>query len=204
MLRKLILVLLCLLLVVVAVGTTAGWWLVKDDPKKSDAIVVLAGGTDYRFQKGMELLRAGYGKVLFIDAIADRKLFGHTPAEYAERYLRETGADLGGRVRVCPIREDSTISEIEWITRCVDSVGASSVLVVTSEAHTRRALSVMQSYEPGYSWSVAASRDPSEFGFKWWQHRGWAKMMLAESERMFWWQLVDRWREHPHYGARRK
>ena len=192
------------LLGVILLGTTAGYWLVKDNPMKSDVIVVLAGGADSRFDKGMELLNAGYGKVLFINAISDRKLFGHSPAEYAEAFVKERTSDFGDRVRVCPVEWNSTVSEIQWITRCIDSVGAKSVLVVTSEAHTRRALSVMQKFEPGYDWSVAVSHDDREFGFKWWTNREWAKMMLAEAERMFWWQLVDRWRDVPHYGHRKK
>ena len=162
--------------------------------------MVLAGGTDARYMKGLELLRSQYGNVLFVDAISDRKIFGHSPAEYAVPYLKETSGDLSDRVKVCPVEHDSTISEIEWITRCVDSVGAKSVLIVTSEGHTRRALSAMKTYAPGYQWSVAASSDPQEFGAKWWQHRQWAKMALAEWERMLWWQCVDRWRKHPQYG----
>ncbi len=205
MIRALFYLFLICCLVVVLLGATAGWWLVKDNPQKSDAIVVLAGGmTDARYYRGMDLLRAGYGKVMFVDAISDRKVFGHTQAEYAQNFINESAGDLRDRVKVCPIARDSTVSEIEWVTRCIDSVDAKSVLIVTSEAHTRRALSVMQHFEPGYDWSVAATTDPLEFGFKWWQNREWSKMMLAEAERMLWWQLVDRWRDVPHYGKRKK
>src|SRR5690242_430115 len=62
----------------------AGHALVTDHPEKSDIIVVLAGDSiDRRYRHGMELLRAGYGKRLFLDASSDSNYFGHTPAEYA-------------------------------------------------------------------------------------------------------------------------
>ena len=202
--KILLYIFLCLGVALVFLGATAGFWLVKDSPKKSDVIVVLAGGTDSRFDKGMALLKAGYGKVLFVNAVSDRKFFGHSPAEYAEAFVKERAGNMSERVRVCPVEWNSTVSEIQWITRCIDSVGAKSVLVVTSEAHTRRALSVMQKFEPRYDWSVAVSRDDREFGFKWWTNREWAKMTLEEAERMFWWQLVDRWRDVPHYGNQTK
>src|SRR5690349_10667138 len=66
----------------------AGRMLVSDSPERSDAIVVLAGDSqDERYRHGMELLRAGYGKHLFLDASSDSRYFGHTPAEYAQAFL---------------------------------------------------------------------------------------------------------------------
>src|SRR5690349_24363275 len=68
----------------------AGSILVRDHPEKSDVIVVLAGDSqDERYRRGMELLRAGYARHLLLDASSDSRYFGHTPAEYAEAFLRQ-------------------------------------------------------------------------------------------------------------------
>jgi uncharacterized SAM-binding protein YcdF (DUF218 family) len=68
------------------------------------------------------------------------------------------------------------------------------VLIVTSEFHTRRALSIFRHELRGKSFSTAAARDDREFGTRWWQHRQWAKTCLYEWLRLVWWNLVDRWR----------
>jgi len=68
------------------------------------------------------------------------------------------------------------------------------VLLVTSDFHTRRALSVFRHEIPGYEYSVAAARDDAQFGDKWWTHRQWAKTFVNEWLRLIWWSAVDRWR----------
>jgi uncharacterized SAM-binding protein YcdF (DUF218 family) len=186
-----------LLLVILAVcGAAAGWWLIRDNVQKSDAIVVLDGGMgDARYLKGLELLRNGYGKTLFLDARTDVREYGHTPAEWAATYIKETAGDLGDRVRVCPTSENGTRFEIKYVVKCLDSVGARSVLIVTSDYHTRRALSTAKKIAPGYGWTVAAAKYDPEFNWKWWRQREWAKTFVGEWERLIWWEAVDRWRQ---------
>jgi len=67
-------------------------------------------------------------------------------------------------------------------------------LLVTSDYHTRRALSTFRKKAPGIEWTVASLSDPTEFGVKWWQRREWAKTLVGEWERVVWWHLVDRWK----------
>jgi uncharacterized SAM-binding protein YcdF (DUF218 family) len=188
---------LIFLLVLLGVfGAAAGWWLIRDNAQKSDAIVVLDGGaSDARYLKGLELLRAGYGKTLFLDARADVRQYGHTPAEHAAAYIKETAGDLGDRVRVCPTNENGTKFEIKYVAKCLDSVGARSVLIVTSDYHTRRALSTAKKLMPEYGWTVAAAYYDPEFNWKWWKQREWAKTFVGEWERLVWWEAVDRWKD---------
>jgi uncharacterized SAM-binding protein YcdF (DUF218 family) len=186
----LILVLLALL------GAAAGWWLIRNNAQKSDAIVVLDGGaSDARYLKGLELLRNGYGKVLFLDARTDVRQYGHTPGEHAAAYIKETTGDLGDRVRVCPTSENGTKFEIKYVANCLDSVGAKTALMVTSDYHTRRALATAKKIRPGYAWTVAAVSYDPEFNWKWWKQREWAKTFVGEWERLVWWEVVDRWRD---------
>jgi hypothetical protein len=181
----------------VVFSLAAGWWLIRDNAQRSDAIVVLDGGAgDARYLKGLDLLRSGYGKVMFLDARTDVRQFGHTPAENAAAYIKETASEFGDRVKVCPTSENGTKFEIKFVAKCLDSVGAKSVLLVTSDYHTRRALSTAGKVLPQFQWTVAASHYEPEFNWKWWRQREWAKTFVGEWERLIWWELVDRWRSN--------
>ena len=174
----------------------AGNILVYENAQKSDVIVVLAGGnSDVRYRKGLEMLRAGYGKQLFWDVSEDYSLFGKKPTEYARIYVTESAGDMVSRVTVCPVREDSTRTETKYVVRCIQTLGAKSALIVTSDHHTRRALSTFNKMEPSFHWTVAAATDSKVWEPKWWQNREWAKMTLMEWERMLWWNAIDRWRK---------
>lgn len=189
-----------LVLVILALAVWAfrhsGSWLVVNDPEKSDALVVLAGDSnDVRYWRGMELLRQGYGRHMFLDASQDLTKYGETWAERAHEFVDKTAGDMKGRVTVCPIWGDSTKIETKWIGKCLETVQPKSVIVVTSSDHTRRALSVMQSRLPQYHWTAAAANDPYFYGERWWQSREWAKTWLQETVRYAWWNVVDRWRK---------
>ena len=186
---------LVLLLVFVLFALFAARLLVRDHPEKSDVIVVLSGDSqDERYHRGMELLRAGYGNHLFLDASSYPSYFGHSPAEYAENFLRQDAGDMASKVSVCAFEDDSTFSETLFVAKCLEPLHPHNVLIVTSDWHTARALSVVKKRLPQYHWSVAAARDPRLFGAKWWQHREWAKTTFLEWLRVVWWNLVDRWR----------
>jgi uncharacterized SAM-binding protein YcdF (DUF218 family) len=177
---------------------SAGRLLVVNAPEKADAIVVLAGGSDdNRYYKALELLRAGYALRMYVDALADTQKFGHRETEYAQRFVEETaGPDLT-RVKVCGINGDSTVAETASVARCLQPDGAHSILLVTSEYHTRRARSIFQKLLPGHQISVAAAPDV-RFGVKWWHHREWAKMTLEEWEKLLFWEMIERWRAPQH------
>ena len=193
--RKKLLVLLFLLACFAVFFVFAGRVLVVDRPEKADVIVVLAGDSlDLRYHKGMELLRAGYGKKLFLDASDDSTYFGRTPAEYASAFLKTDAGEMEPYVSVCPFAEDSTYTETKYVERCLQNSHPKNVLLVTSDWHTARALSIFRHRLPQYNWSVAAARDPRLFGTQWWRQREWAKTALKEWTRVIWWNLVDRWR----------
>ncbi|HKW24173.1 MAG TPA: ElyC/SanA/YdcF family protein [Terriglobales bacterium] len=171
----------------------AGRLLVVDQPQPSDAIVVLAGGRDNRYDKGLEMLGKGYGKVLFFDARTDVVQFGRTPFNMGQEFIHNTAGALLAKAKMCPIRGDSTYEETEHIADCLRPTGAHRVLLVTSEYHTRRSFQIVRSRLPQYQWSVAAAYNPYDFGVNWWQHREWAKTTLLEWTKLVWWELVDRW-----------
>ena len=71
--------------------------------------------------------------------------------------------------------------------------GAKSVLIVTSDFHTRRALEGFRREFPEREDSVAARNDEG-FGSRWWTHRQWAKTFVDEWLRLIWWKAIDPWR----------
>jgi DUF218 domain len=177
-------------LVVFAVN--AGRMLVVDAPEKSDVILVLAGETDHRPARALELLDQGFGHTVVIDVPAATNIYGFTEVQLAERYVQSL--PQSAHVRVCPIEGLSTKDESHDAAKCLARAEGRRVLVVTSDFHTRRALSVFRHEVQGKSFSVAAARDGTQFGTRWWRHRQWAKTCADEWMRLMWWMLVDRWR----------
>jgi hypothetical protein len=176
-------------------GFFAGNMLVRDNPEKSDAIVVLDGDSlDERYERGMQLLRAGYGKHLFLDTSDETHFYGHKPTEYAANFLKEDAKEMVPYVSVCPYLDDSTVTETIYVNRCLQSLSPHKVLLVTSDWHTARALSIFRKKLPQYQWSIAAAHDIRLFGPHWWRHREWAKTTLHEWVKVIWWNVIDRWR----------
>jgi hypothetical protein len=170
----------------------AGAFLVVDAPVPSDVILVLAGETDRRPEHALQLLAQGYGRRVVLDVPANLKVYEFTAIQLAQKYIQ----DLPQRasVSICPIDGLSTKAESKDAEKCLEGEGGKSVLIVTSDFHTRRALSVFRREIPGPAYSVAAARDAQRFGVRWWTHRQWAKTLVDEWQRLIWWKTVDQWR----------
>jgi uncharacterized SAM-binding protein YcdF (DUF218 family) len=180
------------LLILAALASQAARFLIVDDPQKSDAILVLAGETAARPTRGLQLLRQEMAPHLFIDVESGSQQFDQRLVDIAEKYIA-TLPDHA-RVSVCAITGLSTNAETTDAHRCLDLIGAHSVLIVTSEFHTRRARSIFRKRLPQFQVSVAAARDPLRFGTAWWTNREWAKVTFDEWTKLIWWNCVDRWR----------
>lgn len=180
------------LTVLVVLAMNAGRILVVDAPQTSGLIVVLAGETDHRPAQALELLHRGFGRRVLIDVRADTKIFDVFEMELAEKYVRNLPDSAV--VRLCPIAGLSTRDEARDVERCLTPQDGTRILIVTSDFHTRRALSIFRHELADRKFSVAAARDPAEFGTRWWTHRQWAKTFAGEWVRVLWWNLVDRWR----------
>jgi hypothetical protein len=168
-------------------------FLVVDQPEKSDAILVVAGETDQRPARALQLLNDGYAPRLVLDVPADAKVYGSTYLQIAQQWA--VTQPQASAITICPIHGLSTKTESSDAGGCLRKIGVKSVLLVTSDFHTRRALSVFRREDPEWTFSVAGAYDPTQFGAQWWRHRQWAKNNVDEWLRMFWWQLVDRWKK---------
>ncbi len=184
--------LLILLLVLAALASQAAHFLVVDGPEKSDAIVVLAGETKVRPARALELLRQGVAPHVFLNAHARDLIYDQPLTDIAQNYVN--GLPEANRISVCPVVGFSTADEAGDIVQCLQPLAAHRVLIVTSASHTRRALTIFRHRLPQYQFSVAAARDPAQFGEAWWTNREWAKTTFDEWLKMLWWEAVDRWR----------
>lgn len=165
-----------------------------DAPQPSDVILVLAGETDYRPVLAMQLLKQGYARRAILDVPAGQQMFGFSEVDLAEKYIQSLPD--AAAISVCPIIGLSTKDESHDAEKCLnrDNEGGDRVLIVTSDFHTRRALSVFRHEVRGKTFAVRGSHDEIQFGPRWWQHRQWAKTCFEEWMRLIWWTAVDRWR----------
>jgi len=188
--RLLIVLSLAGLLLVLA--SQASRFLVVDEPEPSDAIVVLAGETNVRPARALELLRHGVAPHVFLNVQARDVIYDQRLIDLAQKYVN--GLPEGNRVSVCPVTGFSTLTEGDDTRRCLQALGAHRVLIVTSEFHTRRARMIFRHRLPQYQCSVAAAHNPGGFGDAWWTNREWAKITFDEWSKILWWEAVDRWR----------
>jgi uncharacterized SAM-binding protein YcdF (DUF218 family) len=174
----------------------AGSYLVVNHPERSDVIVVLAGDhNDRRYWRGLQLLREGYGQQMVVDASSEL-IYGRTYAQHAADFVAQSAGDNKSQISICTITNDSTVQESSNLRGCLAQMhpAPQSALIVTSDFHTRRALSIMRSRLPQYRWSVAAVSDTAVFGEPWWHDREWAKTCVYEWEKLVWWDLFESWR----------
>jgi hypothetical protein len=181
---------------VVGLAVRAGSFLLVDAPLPSDVILVLAGETDRRPERALQLLAQGYGRRVLLDVPAGAKIYDSDEVQLAQKYIQDLQIkDLprGASISICPINGLSTKDESKDAEECLVREGDRSVLIVTSDFHTRRALSVFRREFPAHEYSIAAARDEAQFGVRWWTHRQWAKTFVDEWLKLVWWKMVDQW-----------
>jgi hypothetical protein len=174
-----------------AFAANAGRFLVVDAPEPSDVILVLAGETDRRPERALQLLDQGYGRRVVIDVPAAVRIYEFSQVQLAEQYVKDL--PQAASVRICPIEGLSTREESHDAEKCLAGEEGRRILIVTSEFHTRRALSIFRHELRGRSFSVAGARDETQFRTRWWVQRQWAKTCLEEWQRLLWWTVVERW-----------
>jgi uncharacterized SAM-binding protein YcdF (DUF218 family) len=182
----------CVGCLLAAFAAKAGSFLLVDSPQPSDVILVLAGETDRRPERALQLLAQGYGRRIVLDVPTNSKIYEFTQIQLAEKYVQ--GLPQAASISVCPIDGLSTKDESRDAEKCLKQAGGHSVLIVTSDFHTRRALDVFRREVPEHTYSVAAARNDEQFGVRWWRHRQWAKTLVDEWFRLLWWKVVDQWR----------
>lgn len=188
---RIVVVYIVIFLFLAGFSARAGRILIVNAPERSDLIVVLAGETERRPAYALRLLDQGYARRVMIDIPADAEIYGSTKMQLAQKYFQSL--PQAAAVDLCPIEGLSTRDESHDVSRCLKSETGGRILIVTSDFHTRRSLSIFRHELPQKTWSIAAAPDERQFGNPWWAHRQWAKTFVDEWLRLLWWTLVERW-----------
>ncbi len=170
-----------------AVLTALGSYLVKAaPPQKADAIVVLAGdATGHRIVTAGNLVREGYAPKAIVSgptwmydvAECDLEIPFATRRGYPETYFVHFEH-----------RAHSTQEEAEVIIPELHRIGAKTILLVTSDYHTRRAGRIFRRMGPDLNFIVIAALDPYFSPSGWWHNREGRKTFAIE-----WMKTIAEW-----------
>jgi len=168
-------------------------------PPHADVLVVLSGSdraAQARREEAMRLFREGRTGNLAISA-AQVRFWGEWVPDLMRRYLeREYGKEQADRAVLCPHNADSTLEEARALRPCLEERGWRSVIVVTSNFHTRRARHIWRQVFKDAPQPVRIfvyGVDDGEFEPRgWWRSRRYAKTFLFESVKLVWTYLVER------------
>jgi uncharacterized SAM-binding protein YcdF (DUF218 family) len=159
---------------------TAEAWIIEDPLDKADALIVIGDDNFYadRATRGVQLFREG--KAPLIVASGRRLRPNAGIAELIEHDLVERGVPKDKIVRFTH-DGDSTLEEAQALVRFVKSKKWHSVIVVTSNFHTRRARYIFRKVFPqGIEVRVASARDGDFDPAHWWEKRKSIKQLTHE------------------------
>lgn len=174
--------------VILFVLSRAGNTLIVNHPAPADAILVLSGDYYGRMPRAVELYKQGFAKQIIVDEDASHKFYGRT---LAGRRQQELAADPSIKASVCPIYGATTSAESNDVARCLSSLGTRSVLIVTSDFHTRRALSIMRGRVPSIDWSVASAKTDYDAS-AWWESGSSTETLAEEWMSLIYWKTVEK------------
>jgi uncharacterized SAM-binding protein YcdF (DUF218 family) len=172
--------------------TAAGDWLIVSDPlQKTDAAIVLSGeeSEGLRVRGGVDLYKAGWVRKLVLSGT--RSSFGRYETDYSSALAISLGVPKDDMLIVTH-RMRNTYDEAKVLLPVLEERGLRSVIVVTSNYHTRRARMLFRE-AIGDRVQVRVYPVHSEWFAPdaWWQSREGLKTFLLESTK-----IVDAWVEH--------
>ena len=168
-------------------------WVVDEPAEHADALLLLGDDNFYadRATRAAELFRKGVAPTIVASGRRIRPSAGI--AELEEHDLIERGVPRE-RILRFPHDTDSTIEEAAALAQFCADRHFHSVIVVTSNYHTRRARYLFEKEFPKrITVSVASAHDGDFDPEHWWEHRKSQKLFLEEWEAM----LVSMWERKP-------
>jgi hypothetical protein len=176
------------LLLLVFVFLNIGRWLVVSDPlQHADAILILSGSMPARAIEAASLYRRGFAPQVWlthsenVDEDLDSLGIQYLDENYYNvQILQKLGVPPDSiRILSAPIL--NTADEVRVASDELQRTGTSTVIIVTSPAHTRRARSLWRSYAPyGRGIVRPAPQDPYDAGH-WWRNTHDVLSVLRES-----------------------
>jgi uncharacterized SAM-binding protein YcdF (DUF218 family) len=168
-------------------------------PAHAQAAVMLDGSLGAVRARSTEALRLLAERrvdhvVISVPRIGD---WGVSIPEAARRYVeKEYGAGLADHVIFCPMspRVNSTAEEAVGLEGCLEQHDWHSVIVVTSNYHTRRARLVwretLADAHPPFQMWIDGIEDGDFEPTRWWSQRRYAKTWVEETTKLVWIEVV--------------
>lgn len=177
----------------VSVLQFGGRLLVAPDPlpARAEAAVVLAGSataSEARRAEALRLLQQGRVENVLLD-VGKVSLWGEWVPDLARRHLLNTfGQEAAARVALCEMNADSTAEELLALRGCLHERGWRSVVLVTSNYHTRRVRLIARRTldNPSLTFAVHGVADGDFEAETWWRRRRYAKTWLEETTKLLW------------------
>jgi uncharacterized SAM-binding protein YcdF (DUF218 family) len=172
-------------------------WVIEDPLQHSAAIIVLSDDNFYadRATRAAELFREGDAPLVVASGRRLRPTAGI--AELMEHDLIERGVPKDKIIRF-PQDADNTREEAQALARFAADHRWNSIIVVTSNYHTRRARYIFRHvFPPDIAVSVASARDGDFDPEQWWTKRKSIKQLTQEFAGM----LVALWELRSHHDS---
>jgi uncharacterized SAM-binding protein YcdF (DUF218 family) len=160
--------------------SAAEWWVVDEPAVHADAILLLSDDNFYadRATHAAELFRQGVAPVIVASGRRLRPSAGIS--ELMEHDLVERGVPKEKILRLAQ-DADGTREEAVVLARLAEDHKWKSVVVVTSNFHTRRARYIFEQVFPrGIALTVASARDGDFDPERWWEKRKSVKLFVRE------------------------
>jgi uncharacterized SAM-binding protein YcdF (DUF218 family) len=155
-------------------------WVINEPASHADAIIVLSDDNFYadRATRAAELSRQEVASVV---VASGRRLRPHAGfGELIEHDLIERGVPKDKVLRF-EHDESDTVGEAEALAKLAQQKHWSSVIIVTSNYHTRRARYIFgKIFPPTIAVSVASARDADFDPERWWEKRKSSKLFVHE------------------------
>ena len=172
-------------LAAVAVGTHSLWlgalgaFLIRaEEPARADYAVVLAGdGHGHRIIQGGELVRRGFVRKVLVSGPCC--CYGVQESDMAVDFAVRKGYPQNFFVKA-PHSATSTRQEAQVLIPELRRLGAHSILLVTSDYHTRRAGRTFRKLADGLAMRVIAAPDEHFRWDSWWRNREAQKVVYME------------------------
>lgn len=148
-------------------------------PSKADIILVLGGDpSGNRIITAAQLVREGYAPRVLVSGPAGN--YGYYESELEIPFAEKRGYPASYFV-AAPNTARSTREEARDMAPELRRLGAKTVLLVTSDYHTRRAAGIFRAEAPDLTFYVVAAPDEHFSPHAWWRDREGRKVFAFES-----------------------
>ena len=151
----------------------------SESPRKADLLLVLGGDwSGRRMLKAAELMKQGYAPRIIVSN--GPYFYGRPESDLAADFAAARGYDRSSMICIQRLNS-STQDEAGSISPLIRSLGAHSVLIVTSPSHTARARRTFRNIAPDLEFHTVAAPDPNWCGGRWWTTRECRKTWFFEA-----------------------